>query len=316
MKCVDRFVACFVLFALSACNGNPNAPSPNDALIEAVSAGSLEDVKAAIEAGADPSATNDLSQPAIIIAAARGDNAMIEYLIGKGADACAADRNTGGTTIHHAMCSAYGSLRAMHGPLAARLATMEVLLDHGADLEATDGEGLTPLSWTILGQDIEAAKALIERGASVEGACRDGSLFHVAVGDRRADPGDLKKTLLFVSELGADLNARNSEELTPLMYSLRNHNLEAARQVAAMGADPDLEDDLGNRAIHKAAEWGDIELARLLVAAGAELDELGFLGKTPLELARERDHAELAEFLEQAMGPKTPGDDDGSQSER
>jgi ankyrin repeat protein len=85
------------------------------------------------------------------------------------------------------------------------------LLDRGADLEAKDNDGNTPLHFASMRNDLELAKLLLDKGADLEAnnECRRTPL-HVATCWNRIE---ITKFLL---ERGADVEAKNVYGQTPL----------------------------------------------------------------------------------------------------
>jgi len=86
---------------------------------------------------------------------------------------------------------------------------------------------------------------------------------------------------------GADIEARDTQGLTPLMVAALLGNLNAAEALASAGADLHArETGTGANALHIAAAEGHDLVVRELIAAGASLDaERGSDGRTPLHLA-------------------------------
>ncbi|GBF87725.1 hypothetical protein Rsub_00436 [Raphidocelis subcapitata] len=167
---------------------------------------------------------------------------------------------------------------------------------------------------------LEAAKALLEKGADVNRIAPDGTALMEAAAagrediarlllDSKADPcigvdGDLPAhraarfghaavLRLLDAQQGAaagTLRAPNAEGRTPLMVAccMRDGGAEAAELLLARGADPCGADAAGNTCLHIAALAGNAELARLLLAAPgvrALASAPNARGRTPLHLA-------------------------------
>ncbi len=62
----------------------------------------------------------------------------------------------------------------MHAASDGDLATMRLLLDHGADPNARNGHNEVPLGYACSYGQWDAAKLLVERGADVNGVERQG----------------------------------------------------------------------------------------------------------------------------------------------
>ncbi len=136
-------------------------------------------------------------------------------------------------------------------------ASAELLLDAGADLHQTAGDGNTALVVAIMSSHGRLAKFLLERGADPNAAEAGYSPLHAAI--LRSDP-QLVKSLL---ARGADLEARlvqgspvrrytydyvfthKEKGATPLMLAAKYLEPELVEILAAAGADPSavLEND-------------------------------------------------------------------------
>jgi peptidoglycan/LPS O-acetylase OafA/YrhL len=125
-------------------------------------------------------------------------------------------------------------------------------LQAGADVNAPDRIGVTPLGWAAIRGDVDSARLLIEHGANLNARNRDGAapLHSAAFLGRPAVVDVLLKS-------GADINARTHGGDTPLDATKGPADL--ARTVADLLGVP-----LGDTA---ALESGRAEAARLLEAA-------------------------------------------------
>lgn len=122
---------------------------------------------------------------------------------------------------------AHGAERTFH--IAAALGDIEKVrefLSDGADVDAQDKRGHTPLYHAVRKGHALAAKELIDAGAAVN-AKRGfgGTLLHVA-----ASKGNIEMTRLLL-EAGADVNAQDPGQMTmtPLDLALRGEHEEVAR---------------------------------------------------------------------------------------
>lgn len=70
---------------------------------------------------------------------------------------------------------------------------------------------------------------------------------------------------------GADPDARDQDDRTPLQMAAHSGHVEVARLLLAAGADPSaLDSDHGKAPLHAAAEQGQPEMVRLLLDRGAD----------------------------------------------
>ena len=94
---------------------------------------------------------------------------------------------------------------------AANKETAELLIANGADINAKDDTGGTPLFWAALEGNEEVAKLLIRQGADVNAAGRKGwTALHWAVAMAQ------KKSVELLIGEGADVNAKDVIYGTPL----------------------------------------------------------------------------------------------------
>jgi len=186
---------------------------------------------------------------------------------------------------------------------------IEMLISKGADINAKDGNGATPLIWALerciieKGEDDDFIKSsseayrslallLVTKGASVTmktGATlkvhASGSTpLHCAVLFKN---GSKEVAELLVSK-GAIVNAKDDDGYTPLH---RTVSIEMAEYLVSKGADVNAENNYGDTPLHKAVSR---EIAEFLVSKGADINAENNHGDTPLYYVFSRD---IAEFL-------------------
>ena len=171
------------------------------------------------------------------------------------------------------------------------LALARALIKAGADLNANDTCGCTPLHLCAKKGHLELARALIEAGADVN--AKEISVhtpLHLC-----ALNGHLEVARALI-EAGADVNAKNNYGRTPLYICADEGHLEIARALINAGADVNAKENVnarddgrtplyGNRTpLHLCASRGHLELARALINAGAGFD--GLAGDLVVDLLR------------------------------
>lgn len=95
---------------------------------------------------------------------------------------------------------------------------------------------------------------------------------------------------------GANVNAKDKEGWTPLMFAANKGYPEIAKILITAGADVNAKDKDGNTALMRASSSGSTETVRLLLAAGADVNEKNDAGVTALMRAR----AEARDYTQRA----------------
>jgi uncharacterized protein len=97
---------------------------------------------------------------------------------------------------------------------------------------------------------------------------------------------------------GADVNARASDQATPLINAALESQLTVAELLISKGADVMARNSGGFTPLHAAAFSGSVPISKLLLQHGAALDDAANkAGVTPLMVAGEENHVEVAAFL-------------------
>ncbi len=152
-----------------------------------------------------------------------------------------------------------------------------LLLDRGADIEATDRHGGTPLHHAAGKAHEKVARLLLTRGAKVDATNDRGATpLHVAC---RNDSENVAELLL---ERGADIEATCGFGVTPLHHAARKGHENVARLLLDRGADIEATCSLGGTPLHHAAWKGREKGAELLLDRGADIEATDSVGDTPL----------------------------------
>ena len=160
----------------------------------------------------------------------------------------------------------------------------ELLLEHGAGLDPiAESEGIryTPLVTAVAAGSVEVAVFLISRGAEPDMPPSEGgiTLLHMA-----ADSNDPRTASALVAA-GLDPNAQTAKGSTPLHVAAREAAHETAALLLDAGAEPDARDDIQRTPLHYAACQRTPETGRLLIERGADVNAEDERGLTPLHRA-------------------------------
>jgi ankyrin repeat protein len=142
---------------------------------------------------------------------------------------------------------------------------------NGADVNAPQPDGTTPLMWAVVRGDIDLAKELLQRGAKPGGRNALGATVlseAVVTNDR-----ELIDLLL---KAGADPNLGNQDDETPLMLAARQGSLPIAEALVKAGAKVDTREKFrGQSALMWAVgsnNAGAGAVTDFLIKQGAEVD--------------------------------------------
>ena len=147
-----------------------------------------------------------------------------------------------------------------------RAAALE-LVNGGADVNATQGDGTTPLHWAAYKLDAELVGVLLAHGAKADVKNDYGaSPLGEAV---KAGNAPLVATLL---KSGADVNAANVDGETTLMLASRAGSVAVVKELLAHGADVNAHEIWREQtALMWAADSANAEFVKLLIQHGADV---------------------------------------------
>ena len=191
----------------------------SSALMVASRNGQLSTAKLLLAAGANVDTRNDTGVSALGMAAEKGRAGMVEALLQHGAGVAAKDYCLW-TALHLAACS--------------NQATVDALLDAGADVNAEGSGSITPLYFAAGVNSTETMTALLRRGADVAKTCSRGRTpLHCAILRRKAD---LEQTVDILLRWGASETAVDGAGRTPAdMFEGRRASTDNPCSAAEVG---------------------------------------------------------------------------------
>ena len=178
---------------------------------------------------------------------------------------------------------------ALHVALRrGHVAVAQLLLEHGADVDARDDAGFTPLLLASREGHAALVRILFEHGADTEARDNDKrtSLF-LAVED------DHVETVHILLEHGADTEAREENDISPLEHASMAGFLEIARLLLDYGGDPRSQDENHDTPLHFASTNGKHAVARLLLEHNADVNAQNKNKRMPLHRAKGEETARL-----------------------
>lgn len=302
-----------------------NAPENNiTPLGKAANEGWLKAATFLIDHGADLGGR--FGTPALQLAVIQGRKAMVELLLGRGADVNGTDKS-GDTALVGAI-------------MYSRPEVARVLLDRGANPSAKNVSGQTPLHYACGKGDLELARAVIAKATDVDAVSTQ----------RPANFGEIVGTplihavrnshlgiVMLLMERGANVKKEAPEGISPLRLAVEMGDAKMVEYLLDHGADvraPGLlvlsfrweHEDVSNLLLKRGADvnspdgqlgrplhWAirkSVELTRTLLEAGADPNGTGELDRTALinAIIQFRSSAESAQPARAVIRqPQAPG---------
>ncbi|MNZ32976.1 Ankyrin repeats (3 copies) [compost metagenome] len=183
-------------------------------------------------------------------------------------------------------------------------ARVRSLLEQGANREARDKLGRTPLLLATHRNQVEAARVLIEAGADVNAKDNIDDSPYLYAGAR-----GFNQILRLTLEHGADLKSTNRYGGTALIPAAERGHVDNVRTLIDAGVDVNHLNRLHWTALMEAIVLSDggprhVEIVEMLVKAGADVNIADKDGVTPLAHARKRGYTAMVKILEAASRGK------------
>jgi ankyrin repeat protein len=210
------------------------------------------------------------------------------------------------------------------------------LIDRGADIEAKDEDGRTPLHYAVGKNSLDVTRLLIDRGADIEAKDNTGQTpLHIAFGGadimlnfrllggtplQRASGNNALDVARLLIDRGADIAAKDKDGRTPLHHSsyyqpkeflARCNSLRETHLLIDRGADIAAKDKFGRTPLHIAGLTNSLDSALLLIDRGADIEAKDNAGQTPLHRAAGNNAVDTAFLLIDRGADIEAKDEDG-----
>jgi cytohesin len=196
---------------------------------------------------------------------------------------------------------------------------VELLIAKGAEVNAPDKDGKTPLHKAAEKDHQDVAKLLIAKGAIIDIFLASALGLTDRVADFLKANSELigavewgatplynaarfghSKTVQLLIDKGADLEARTGlpeGNWTALAGALSSGHKDTAELLVMAGANVDANDIFGWTLLHLASDKGFKEMVEFLISHGANINAKTDRGSTPLYLATEQGHKDTVKLL-------------------
>lgn len=196
------------------------------------------------------------------------------------------------------------------------IATLNLLIQAGYDVNSYDNQGLTPLHVAAKEGQVDALQILIAAGADLD--CSEQQSFDLnqcVLGYTMAGPegqvsplqmaiihGQLEAAEVLINA-GASVNQPDSDGVSALQFAIKNGDVAGVELLIAKGADVNYENNekqyFGNAttALFEAVIKNNFEIANILLKSGARVDIRDYQGESILHRVRS---SQLCEILLEA----------------
>jgi ankyrin repeat protein len=203
---------------------------------------------------------------------------------------------------------------------------VELLLNKGAEVNAKDPDGKTPLWIATENGRKGIIQLLLDHGAEVDAKARNGTLLwgemergkgyndlvqplldHSAEIDTKTQDGKtplwgaveigLKSVVELLLDHGAEVDTKTQDGKTPLWRAVQTGQKDVVELLLDHGAEVDTKAQDGKTPLWRAVEIGQNDVVELLLDHGAEVDATDTLGRTPLLRAVENGHNDTIQLL-------------------
>lgn len=205
-----------------------------------------------------------------------------------------------------------------------------MILEFKPPLEWIDSDGSTPLMWAVKAGKLDAARLLLEHGASPtpvitrESAQMTPALYHFVTNNSHgctplhwAMLRNNHEMIALLVQYKAPADARDEGGFTPLHLAVARGDAETTELFLQAGTPVDVAEKRGgpvapgapdgNTPLHIAAAHTNQAVVAVLLKYHASLESRNSAGQTPIDIAKQRDNAAIEALLRAAAPARIAG---------
>jgi ankyrin repeat protein len=176
----------------------------------------------------------------LIDAAQKNNLPEVRRLLRAGADVNGKGSILGETPLHEAS-------------LEGHVQVVQVLMEHGADIEAQDCDGFTPLHCAVFFGHLAVFNELLSPGDEIQANNDSNGATTCILGNKRKSRG------------GANIESKNNQDKTPLHLAVFDDNLVIVKALLSGGANILAADYQGRLPVHEAVGRGHSAVSKYLL---------------------------------------------------
>ena len=283
----------FLVFIFDAIAAEKNS----EELVKAAEQGNLQKVRSLIQAGADLNARHTGEGVTPLIAAVQyGHTAIVEELIKAKADLNRKDELNQSTPLMWAVRKSESEEGKITAPIEKKYDIAKLLIQSGADIHIKNRWGSTALQWAADSGNLLMVQTLIDRGADVN-AGDDAGLTPLMVAANYEGETYLKMVQALI-KAGAKVNAQDELGVTALMKAAMNHfKPDTVRFLLRSGAEIDSKTKEGYTALMLACKMARTEIVKFLIGSGADLQARTKNGESVITIAKQAGYDDVIAIL-------------------